>query len=673
MTPRLSLSELFPDIHPEWILAEDGDLIVVDKPAGLSTHAPEAERIDDMVTRLRAFLRGRGDAEAYLGIHQRLDRDTSGVLLFTRRREANAAVARQFEGRTVQKTYVAAVSGFGDRPPRGTLRHRLVPAPGGAMRALAESGGAREDRAAKREDRAAKREDRAAGREDRAAKREDRAASGVLAITRYRLLERRGDRALLELRPETGRTHQLRVQLAAIGLPIAGDPLYGGPEAPRLLLHAAELRLDHPATGAAATFRSRLPAVFEAWLAAAPVDPYAGGVAAVERAMREAAERRYGIARAGDTTALRLVHGAGDGLPSVSVDLYGEHLVVSLFGAGEGEPGAPPRDLVLDAAHRLGAKGVYLKARPKHASVIVDARREEFAPRHAVRGEDAPEELTVLEHGLPFKVRLGDGLSTGIFLDQRENRRRVRELARGARVLNLFAYTGAFTVAAVAGGARESVTVDVSRGVVAWARDNLAAIGADPAAHVVVEADVFPWLKAAAQSDRRFDLVVLDPPSFATTKKSRFSAASDFGALAALAFRVLAPGGRLLACTNHRGIARARFRRHLHEAAREAGCDVVQMKDLPDPVDFPSEPGAESHLKSVLASVGAPSARAREGAPSAKAGKAAPPAKAAPFAKAGKAVPSAKAAPFARAAKAAPARGARRGPAPARTTRRGAR
>ncbi|WP_437587196.1 class I SAM-dependent methyltransferase [Sorangium sp. So ce1000] len=664
MIQRLALSELFPDFHAAWILAEDEDLIVVDKPAFMSTHAPEADRIDDVVTRLRAFLRGRGDADDYLGIHQRLDRDTSGVLLFTRRREANAAVARQFEGRTVQKTYVAAVAGFGDRAPRGTLRHRLVPAPGGAMRAIAEAGAGREDRFAGRGD-------RLAGGRKKAAAGAERAAGGVLAITRYRLLERRGDRALLELRPETGRTHQLRVQLAAIGLPIAGDPLYGGAEAPRLLLHAAELRLDHPATGAPAAFRSQLPAAFEAWLSAAPADPYAGGVEAVERAMREAAERRYGVARAGDTTALRLVHGAGDGLPSVSVDLYGEHLVVSLFGAGEGEPDAPPRDLVLDAAHRLGAKGVYLKARPKHASVIVDARREEFAPRHAVRGEDAPEEFTVLEHGLPFKVRLGDGLSTGIFLDQRENRRRVRELARGARVLNLFAYTGAFTVAAVAGGARESVTVDVSRGVVAWARDNLAAIGADPAAHVVVEADVFPWLKAAAQSGQRFDLVVLDPPSFATTKKSRFSAASDFSELAALAFRVLAPGGRLLACTNHRGIARARFRRHLHEAAREAGCDVVQMKDLPDPVDFPSEPGAESHLKSVLASVGAPSARAGKAAPSARAREAAP------FAKAGKAAPSAtsgKPAPFARAAKAAAAQGARRGPAaPARTTRRGAR
>ncbi|WP_437965539.1 class I SAM-dependent methyltransferase [Sorangium sp. So ce260] len=648
MNSRLSLPELFPDFHPEWILAEDADLIVVDKPAGLSTHAPEADRIDDVVTRLRAFLRGRGDAEAYLGIHQRLDRDTSGVLLFTRRREANAAVARQFEGRTVQKTYVAAVSGFGDRAPRGTLRHRLVPAPGGAMRAIAEAG--------------------AGGRGMKRAGGQEKAAGGALAITRYRLLERRGDRALLELRPETGRTHQLRVQLAAIGLPIAGDPLYGGAEAPRLLLHAAELRLEHPATGAAAAFRSQVPAAFEAWLAAAPVDPYAGGVAAVERAMREAAERRYGVARAGDTTAFRLVHGAGDGLPFVSVDLYGEHLVVSLFGAGEGEPGAPPRDVVLDAAHRLGARGVYLKVRPKHASVIVDARREEFSPRHAVRGESAPEELTVLEHGLPFKVRLGDGLSTGIFLDQRENRRRVRELARGARVLNLFAYTGAFTVAAVAGGARESVTVDVSRGAVAWARENLAAIGADAAAHVVVEADVFPWLKTAAQSGQRFDLIVLDPPSFATTKKSRFSAASDFGALAALAFRLLAPGGRLLACTNHRGIVRAKFRRHLHEAAREAGCDVVQMKDLPDPVDFPSEPGMEPHLKSVLASVGAPSVKAAPSAKGAPAAKGALPAKAAPSARG---APAAKGAPS---VKAAPARGARRGTAaPARAPRRGSR
>jgi 23S rRNA (cytosine1962-C5)-methyltransferase len=334
------------------------------------------------------------------------------------------------------------------------------------------------------------------------------------------------------------------------------------------------------------------------------------------RLLGEAADRRYALAHAGDTTAFRLVHGGGDGLPGVAVDVYGGHLVVSL----SSEEAERARDALLDAAFRLGAapggpprvRGVYLKIRPKHASVIVDSRKDDYAPRGAVRGESAPEAFTILEHGLPYEVHLGDGLSTGIFLDQRENRRRLRaqsasaggggaSAASGARVLNLFAYTGAFTVAAVAGGARATVSVDVSRGAMAWARRNLDAIGADPAAHLLVEADVFPWLKAAARAGERFDIVVLDPPSFATTKQSRFSAESDYGRLAALAFQVLAPGGLLLACTNHRGISRAVLRRRVREAAREAGRGLAQLKDMPDPSDFPPEPGAEPHLKSVLA------------------------------------------------------------------------
>lgn len=567
--PRLAPEGLWPRWRAERIVHEDADLLVVDKPTGVSTHAPEPERIDDAHTRLRAFLRERGDAEAYLGIHQRLDRDTSGVLLFTRRKEANPAIARQFEARAVQKTYVAAVAGLGDRPPRGTLRHRLIPGEGGAMRALPAGPG------------------RGTG-------------PGQEAITHYKVLARRGDRALLELRPETGRTHQIRVQLAAAGIPVAGDRLYGGPPAARLLLHAAALSLAHPTTSARVTFRVPPPPALDAWLDPDKVAPFSG-VDAIERALRDAAEIRYGLAHAGDTTAFRLAHGGGDGLPGVSVDLYGEHLLVALFG----EDAERAREAVLDAAHRLGARGVYLKVRPRHASVIVDPRKDEFAPREAVRGESAPEAFTILEHGLPFEVRLGEGLSTGIFLDQRENRRRVRELARGARALNLFAYTGAFTVAAAAGGARATVTVDVSRAALAWARRNLDAIGADPAAHVVVEADVFPWLKAAARAGERFDLVLLDPPSFATTKKSRFSAESDYADLAALALGVLAPGGRLLACTNHRGISRARLRRRLHDAARGAGSDVAQMKDLPDPLDFPPDPAAEPHLKSVLVTVAA--------------------------------------------------------------------
>jgi 23S rRNA (cytosine1962-C5)-methyltransferase len=555
----VALDHLFPAWRPEWLLHEDEDLVAVDKPAFVSTHAPDPGRDDDAHSRVLRFLRERGEPRPYLGIHQRLDRDTSGVLIFTRRKEANRAVAEQFEGRRVRKTYVAGVTGLRG-PDRGTLHHRLVAGRDGAMRAMPAS-----------------------------------AREGQEAITRYRVLERQGERALVELSPETGRTHQLRVQLAAAGAPIAGDTLYEGAPAPRLLLHATQLAIQHPTTGRPVTFRSPPPASFARWLAgdaaSLPAD-----VASIEALLRQAADRRWGVAHLPETTAFRLANGAGDGLPGVDADVYGDHLVVSL----SGDAAVLAREAVLDAAFALGPAGVYLKVRPKHASVVADTRREDLAPRAPVRGAPAPEEFTVHELGLPFLVRLGDGLSTGVFLDQRENRRRVRQTAAGARVLNLFAYTGAFTVAAVAGGARSSVTADVSAGAIAWARRNLEAVAADPACHVLREVDVIPWLDRMAPREEPFDLVLLDPPSFATTKHSRFSAESDYRALAARAMRVLAPGGRLLACTNHRGVPRVKLRRSLHEAARDGAREVVQMKDLPDPEDFPPEPGREPHLKCVL-------------------------------------------------------------------------
>lgn len=553
----MPLGDLWPAWHDDWVLAHDEDLLVIDKPAGISTHSDGPDQIDDAHTRLAAWLRSRGD-DPYLGIHQRLDRDTSGVLLFTRRRAANPSIAAQFERRQVDKHYLAGVQGAPARPRDGVLRHRLLPGPSGSMRALPAS-----------------------------------AKRGQEAVARWRILERLGDRTLLELTPETGRTHQLRVQLAAEGRPIAGDDRYQGAPAPRLMLHASSLGLVHP-SGGKRVYRAPTPPVFDRWMRASAID--LRDREDVKRALRAAAEQRYGLAHRGDTDAFRLANGVGDGLPGLDVDRYGEHLVIAL----STEEAVAAREEILDAAASLGAAGVYLKLRPKHASRIVDARREEFAPRTPVRGEPAPESFTVQELGLSFEVRLGDGLSTGIFLDQRENRRRVRELSRGARVLNLFAYTGAFTVAAAAGGARASTTVDVSRGALAWARKNLDAIGAGAEQHALIEADALIWLERAAEAKPRWDLTIFDPPSFATTKQTLFSAESDYRKVAALAMRVTAPGGKLLACTNHRGIARAKLRRHLHEAARLAGREVTQMKDLPDPSDFPPEPGHESHLKSLL-------------------------------------------------------------------------
>ena len=256
----------------------------------------------------------------------------------------------------------------------------------------------------------------------------------------------------------------------------------------------------------------------------------------------------------------------------------------------------------------MGFRGVYVKNRPKQANVIVDARREEFAPKLPVRGEPAPEPLIVLEEGVEFPVRLGDGLSTGIFLDQRENRRRFRELAKGASVANLFSYTCGFSLVAADGGAWRTVSVDASDNVLTRGREAFERLGLlERGDHQFVCEDAFVWLgKTKGKGKSAFvDLVVLDPPSYSTTKANRFSSDSDYVDLAAATFEVIRPGGRLLACSNHRGIGHARFRRYVREAATKAGVTLSQLKDMPAPVDFPVPPGEESHLKALLAVVAA--------------------------------------------------------------------
>jgi 23S rRNA (cytosine1962-C5)-methyltransferase len=560
------LVHLFPSFPQERIVYEDEDVIVLDKPVDMSTHAPDAGRTDDAFSRLRLALGERDRVPAdrvYLGIHQRLDRDTSGVLLFTRRKSANAGVAAEFEGRHVKKTYVAVVADWPKRLENGVLRDELIPAEGGRMEVKGQ-----------------------------------RRGKGQLAITRYRVLRRHGARALLELCPETGRTHQLRVQLAAAGGPIAGDQLYNGAPAVRLMLHASRLELRHPTSGEPLDVRAPLPPELEEWLAKPRPAVQADDPFFPSR-LRTAVDARWALGRSSETTAFRLVHGEGDGIEGMAVDVYGEHLVVHFFS----NEALAHKESILDALDALGPRGIYLKVHPKQSNVVVDPRTPELAPSSPVRGEPAADPLVIHEGGLAFRVRLGDGLKTGIFLDQRENRRRVRDFARGKRVLNLFAYTCAFTVAAAAGGARATTTVDASKGPLAWGEENLRENALFSTVHEMIEDDAFVWLKHAAKRGERFDLVVLDPPSYATTKRSRFSAADDYAELAAKALAVLCPGASLLACTNHRGISVRKFRKQLHEAGRIAGAAIVQLKDLQCPPDFPAPMGADPHLKSVFVTV----------------------------------------------------------------------
>ena len=571
---------IFPDLEPSAIVYRSADIVVVDKPAGAPTQAPSPEEPEDLVSRLRRALAreaGAGAPAPYLGVHQRLDRDTSGLVLFTLRREANAPVAAAFEGRQVKKTYIACVESRGPLGAR-TLRDTLDKGDAGRMEVVRAARGAR-------------------------GPRED--ARGKLAITHVNERARRGARAEVELSLETGRTHQARVQLAHAGAPIAGDRLYDGARAPRLLLHAS--RLELPAgllgEGTLTRFHAKTPPAFARWLARGDLGrAIFDDDDALREALATAREARFSLGRSADTTCFRLVNEGGDALPHLAVDVYDAFAVVQLYDDGEGLWEDRVRvERVLDAVESLGFAGVYLKYRPRQANTLVDTRRDEVAPRAPVRGVPAADELVVLEDGVPLGVSLGDGLSTGLFLDQRRNRRLLRLTAGGLRVLNLFAYTCGFSVAAAVGGARQTVSVDAAAVALARGRDNLVRAGhADANAHLVLAEDAFAYLARAAKKGERFDVVVLDPPSYSTSKKRRFVAEQHYGELAAEALRVLAPGGRLFASTNHRGTSRAKLRRVLFAAAEAASVPVAQLKDLPPASDFPATPGEEPTMKAML-------------------------------------------------------------------------
>jgi 23S rRNA (cytosine1962-C5)-methyltransferase len=409
---------------------------------------------------------------------------------------------------------------------------------------------------------------------------------------RIEALDKRDGRMLCRL-SSRARSQPVRRWLESAGAPIAGDLGARGEAAPRLMLHGESLRLIHPTSGVDLFLSTRPPEALRRWLERGP-EALALDTGIGERLARAVA-KRYAIARRGDTDALRLVNAEGDELPGIELDLYGAYAVLAL----RSPEALALREALLDAVLALGVSGVHLKERPRKSSDIGAADRARLAPPQALRGASAPALATVREAGLDFEVRLGDGFSTGLFLDQRANRERVRAWSAGRRVLNLFGYTGAFSVAAAAGGARASVTVDSAKAALERAAQNLEACGADLAHHRLVHDDALRFLQRSQRYKERFDLVILDPPSFSTTRRATFRAEDDYQELAALALGVAAPRATLLACTNHRGIVPRRFRRMIERAAERAGRRLDGIEPLSDPVDFPPPPGQPCHLKSL--------------------------------------------------------------------------
>jgi len=276
--------------------------------------------------------------------------------------------------------------------------------------------------------------------------------------------------------------------------------------------------------------------------------------------------------------ACRLIHGESDGLPGFVADRYQDVVVVQILAAGAERWREPVFDALAEAT---GCAAIYERSN-------VDVRAlEGMAPREGpVRGA-MPPRVVMVEDGLRFVVDVAHGQKTGFYLDQRNNRRRVRALAGERDVLNCFCYTGGFTVAALAGSAKSVLSIDSSAEALSLGRENVAANDFDSARTEWRDADVFAELRKLRDAARSFDLIVLDPPKFAPTAQHAEKATRAYKDINLLALKLLRPGGLLATFSCSGGISADLFQKIVAGAALDARANAAIIERFTASADHP--------------------------------------------------------------------------------------
>ncbi len=299
------------------------------------------------------------------------------------------------------------------------------------------------------------------------------------------------------------------------------------------------------------------------------------------RAIARAIARRDPHRLAAPDGALRLVHAESDGLPGLVCDRYGDTLVLQFNSAGVQRHRRVLLDTLLAATAPMGVRHAFERSDE-------DMRRLEGLPASAgpLAGEPAPQ-VVVDEAGLRFEVPIASGQKTGFYLDQRESRARVRAQATGARVLDVFCYTGGFTLAALAGGARQVTAIDASAAAIERLLAQAGAQGVEPGRLDARVADAFVALRELRNRGERFDLIVLDPPKFAPTLATVPAAARAYKDVNLLALKLLAPGGRLFTYSCSGAVTADLFQKIVAGAAADAGVAVRLLARLGPAEDHP--------------------------------------------------------------------------------------
>jgi 23S rRNA (cytosine1962-C5)-methyltransferase len=569
-------TELFPASFPRWkmfswrmvpcVIFEDEHLLVVCKPAGWNTHAPSPHAGEGIYD----WLKHREPRWSSLAIIHRLDKETSGAIVFSKTSLANKSLTEQFTQRRVHKKYLLLT----DKPVPAkefTVKTTLV--------RIGEKYASR--------------------------------AGGEMAETKFTpIVDSKFGNSRLKMvsaEPLTGRTHQIRVHAAENGFPILGDTLYGGTASSRVFLHASEIAFTPPATNKSVKFFA--PVNFD-------VEP--------RRALRTA------VIEPDATNAFRVIHGASDGWPGWFVEKLGDFLLSQ----SEAPLNAKQSEELARLAKTFSSRGSYHKILSRHvrksnvadaspqlitgSGVPVERRKSDSTDESGFLPIAATTSFEILENGIRYEMSFSEGYSVGLFLDQRDNRRRLltghiaadfpllKSQTPDARpeILNTFAYTCGFSVCAAKAGARVT-SLDLSKKYLEWGKRNFALNGLDPAAHDFIYGDTFDWLRRLAKKGHMFDAVVLDPPTFSQSKEhGTFRAEKDYGKLVTAALPVLKPGGVLLISTNAADWPPENFLADVDAAVRAAKRKILQRHYVPQPPDLPISRAEPAYLKTVWLRIG---------------------------------------------------------------------
>ena len=307
-----------------------------------------------------------------------------------------------------------------------------------------------------------------------------------------------------------------------------------------------------------------------------------------ETLFRRAKEKRSAYYQDDLTTAFRLFNQEGDGFGGLTVDLYGDYVVFSWYNSYVYQI----RKVISEAFRQVFPEvlGTYEKIRFKGL---------DYESAH-VYGQEAPDFFTVLENGVLYQVFMNDGLMTGIFLDQHEVRGSLVDgLAMGKSLLNMFSYTAAFSVAAAMGGASQTTSVDLAKRSRELSQAHFQANGISTDDHRFVVMDVFEYFKYAKRKGLTYDVIVLDPPSFARNKKQTFSVAKDYHKLISQSLEILNPGGIIITSTNAANVSRQKFTEQIDKGFAGRSYQILNKYGLPADFAYNKKDESSNYLKVI--------------------------------------------------------------------------